>query len=46
MEQEGVAPVEIVEGVVGRDARVRGAALLPLIAGFERDRNLLLVNER
>jgi predicted NBD/HSP70 family sugar kinase len=46
VEQEGVAPVEIVEGVVGRDARVRGAALLPLIAGFERDRNLLLVNER
>jgi hypothetical protein len=31
----------VVEGSVGRDARVLGAASLPLLAGFARDRDLL-----
>jgi len=38
---QGVAPVEVVEGSIGRDARVLGAASLPLLAGFARDRDLL-----
>jgi predicted NBD/HSP70 family sugar kinase len=41
MELQGVAPAEIVEGTIGRDARVLGAASLPLLAGFARDRDLL-----
>jgi predicted NBD/HSP70 family sugar kinase len=41
MDLQGVAPAEIVEGAIGRDARVLGAASLPLLAGFARDRDLL-----
>jgi predicted NBD/HSP70 family sugar kinase len=41
MDLQGVAPAEIVEGTIGRDARVLGAASLPLLAGFARDRDLL-----
>jgi predicted NBD/HSP70 family sugar kinase len=41
MDLQGLAPAEIVEGTIGRDARVLGAASLPLLAGFARDRDLL-----
>jgi predicted NBD/HSP70 family sugar kinase len=41
MELQGVAPVEVVEGQIGRDASVLGAASIPLLAGFSRDRDLL-----
>jgi predicted NBD/HSP70 family sugar kinase len=40
-EMQGVAPVEIVEGRIGSEASVLGAASLPLLAGFSRDRDLL-----
>ena len=41
MDLQGLAPVDIVEGTIGSDARVLGAASLPLLAGFARDRDLL-----
>jgi len=41
MAMPGVAPVEIVEGSIGCEASVLGAASLPLLAGFSRDRDLL-----
>jgi predicted NBD/HSP70 family sugar kinase len=41
MELQGLAPVDIIEGTIGSDARVLGAASLPLLAGFARDRDLL-----
>jgi predicted NBD/HSP70 family sugar kinase len=41
MDLQGLAPAEIVEGTIGSDARVLGAASLPLLAGFARDRDLL-----
>jgi predicted NBD/HSP70 family sugar kinase len=41
LEMQGVAPVEIVEGHIGSEASVLGAASLPLLAGFSRDRDLL-----
>jgi predicted NBD/HSP70 family sugar kinase len=41
MDLHGLAPVDIVEGAIGSDARVLGAASLPLLAGFARDRDLL-----
>ena len=41
LDLQGLAPAEIVEGTIGRDARVLGAASLPLLAGFARDRDLL-----
>ncbi|MBV8212830.1 MAG: ROK family transcriptional regulator [Verrucomicrobia bacterium] len=41
MDLQGLASAEIVEGTIGRDARVLGAASLPLLAGFARDRDLL-----
>jgi predicted NBD/HSP70 family sugar kinase len=41
LEMEGVAPVEIVEGYIGSEASVLGAASLPLLAEFSRDRDLL-----
>lgn len=37
MEMQGVAPVEIVEGRIGSEASVLGAASLPLLAGFSRN---------
>jgi len=41
MDLQGLAPADIVEGTIGSDARVLGAASLPLLAGFSRDRDLL-----
>jgi predicted NBD/HSP70 family sugar kinase len=41
MEMQGVAPVEIIAGHIGSEASVLGAASLPLLAGFARDRDLL-----
>ncbi len=41
MKMEGVAAVEIVEGRIGSDARVLGAASLPLLACYARDRDIL-----
>ncbi|OYR11398.1 winged helix-turn-helix DNA-binding family protein [Brucella thiophenivorans] len=41
MNMQGVAPVEIVEGQTGSDARVLGAASLPLLAEYARDRDIL-----
>jgi predicted NBD/HSP70 family sugar kinase len=41
IELQGVAPVEILEGRIGSEASVLGAASLPLLAGFSRDRDLL-----
>jgi predicted NBD/HSP70 family sugar kinase len=41
METQGIAPVDIVEGVIGSDARVLGAASLPFLADFSQDRELL-----
>ncbi len=41
METQGVAPVDIVEGMIGSDARVLGAASLPFLADFSQDRDLL-----
>ncbi|MFB2552904.1 ROK family transcriptional regulator [Ensifer soli] len=41
MRMQGVAPVEIVEGKIGADARVLGAASLPLLAEYARDRDIL-----
>jgi predicted NBD/HSP70 family sugar kinase len=38
---QGLAPVDIVEGTIGSGAQVLGAASLPLLAGFSRDRDLL-----
>jgi predicted NBD/HSP70 family sugar kinase len=40
-EMQGVAPVEIVAGHIGSEASALGAASLPLLAGFARDRDLL-----
>jgi hypothetical protein len=36
-----VVPVEILEGRIGRDARVLGAASLPLLTEYARDREIL-----
>jgi predicted NBD/HSP70 family sugar kinase len=41
MERQGLAPVDIVEGMIGSDARVLGAASLPFLADFSQDRELL-----
>ena len=41
VEKQGVAPVDIVEGMIGSDARVLGAASLPFLADFSQDRELL-----
>jgi predicted NBD/HSP70 family sugar kinase len=41
METQGIAPVDIVEGMIGSDARVLGAASLPFLADFSQDRELL-----
>ena len=41
IDMQGVAPIDIVEGSMGRDARVLGAASLPLLASFSHDRDLL-----
>ena len=41
LDLQGLAPVDIVEGTIGSGAQVLGAASLPLLAGFSRDRDLL-----
>jgi predicted NBD/HSP70 family sugar kinase len=41
METQGIAPVDILEGMIGSDARVLGAASLPFLADFSQDRELL-----
>jgi len=41
LDLQGLAGADIVEGTIGSDARVLGAASLPLLAGFARDRDLL-----
>ncbi len=41
LDRQGLSPVEIVEGSIGGEARVIGAATLPLLAGFSRDREVL-----
>jgi len=43
MDLQGVAPVEVVEGQIGGNASVLGAASIPLLAGFSRDRDLLFL---
>jgi predicted NBD/HSP70 family sugar kinase len=45
IELQGVAPVKVLEGTIGSDARVLGAASLPLLANFERNREVLFVND-
>lgn len=41
LEMQGVATVDIVEGKIGSDARVLGAACLPLLADYARHRDIL-----
>jgi len=41
LDRQGLSPVEIVEGSIGGEARVIGAASLPLLAGFSRNREVL-----
>ena len=40
LDKQGVAPVEIVEGMIGRDVSVLGAANLPILARFSPQRDL------
>lgn len=41
LDQRGIAPLRIVEGLIGVDARAKGAASLPLFANFIIDRDVL-----
>ncbi len=41
LDQRGIAPLKIVEGLIGTDARAKGAASLPLFANFIIDRDVL-----
>jgi predicted NBD/HSP70 family sugar kinase len=41
LDRQGLSPVDVVEGSIGGEARVIGAATLPLLAGFSRDREVL-----
>jgi predicted NBD/HSP70 family sugar kinase len=41
LDQRGIAPLKIVEGLIGVDARAKGAASLPLFANFIIDRDVL-----
>jgi predicted NBD/HSP70 family sugar kinase len=40
-DQRGLAPVDVIEGSIGSGARAIGAACLPLLASFARDRGVL-----
>jgi predicted NBD/HSP70 family sugar kinase len=40
-DRRGLAPFDIIAGTIGSDARVLGAASLPLLANFAIDRNVL-----
>ncbi len=41
LDQRGLSPVEILEGAIGSGAQAKGAASLPLLANFARDRDVL-----
>lgn len=41
LDRRGLSPVRFTEGSVGHDARALGAAMLPLMAGFAPDREVL-----
>jgi predicted NBD/HSP70 family sugar kinase len=41
LDQRGIAPLQIVEGLIGTDARALGAASLPLFANYIIDRDVL-----
>ncbi|TDH60580.1 ROK family transcriptional regulator [Dankookia rubra] len=41
LDRQGLSGFEVVEGSIGRDARAIGAASLPLLASFARDREVL-----
>lgn len=43
-DRQGLMPVSIVPGEVGADARAIGAAMLPILANFTRDREVLFKN--
>ena len=40
IDQQGLSPVTVSEGVLGKDARVLGGASLPLLANFTRNRDV------
>lgn len=42
LDTRGLSPIAIEEGHVGADARAVGAAILPILSGFSRDREVLL----
>jgi hypothetical protein len=42
LDKQGVAPIEIVDGIIDSDARVLGAASLPILAGFSPHRDFSL----
>jgi predicted NBD/HSP70 family sugar kinase len=42
LDTRGLSPMAIEEGHVGSDARAVGAAILPILSGFSRDREVLL----
>ena len=42
LDTRGLSPMTIEEGHVGPDARTVGAAILPILSGFSRDREVLL----
>ncbi len=41
LDRRGLSEFDVVEGSIGRDARAVGAAALPLLASFARDREVL-----
>jgi predicted NBD/HSP70 family sugar kinase len=45
LDHQGLSPVAIAEGAIGSGARGIGAACLPLLANFARDRELLFKEE-
>jgi predicted NBD/HSP70 family sugar kinase len=45
LDRRGLSAFEVVEGSIGRDARAVGAAALPLLASFARDREVLFKNQ-
>lgn len=45
MDQAGLSPVRIQEGCIGRDARAIGGAILPMLASFARDRDVLFKDQ-
>jgi predicted NBD/HSP70 family sugar kinase len=45
LDRRGLSPADIVEGAVGPEARAIGAAMLPLLAAFAPDREILFKDE-